>query len=134
MVVSSDGAPGDAGDIAAAVEATRKGYAPAAAQQREEAVARLIQRHAKSANAAAELAQATKAFPNSATICIANAFWLSDQGRFQEALVEYDRCSAMEGQSMEQALYIGAQRAAINAYAKRSESGKPRLKKAARRE
>ena len=109
-----------AGAIADAVDATRKSFAPAAAQRADEAVARLLQNNPKYAPGGEELTRLVAKYPASATIGIAQAAWVGEQGRFADAMAQYDRCSGLENQTMEQAMFIGAQKAVLQTYLKQA--------------
>jgi hypothetical protein len=75
-----------------------------------------------------ELAQLVAKYPTSATIGIAQAAWAGEQGRFADALAQYDRCSGLENQTMEQAMFIGAQKAVLQTYLKQPHApSRPRL-------
>jgi len=104
------------GAIDEAVQCTRKSYATVAAEKADEAVARLLQRNPKHTPGGEELAQLAAKHPGSVVIGIANASWIAEQGRYADAIAEYDRCTGIENQSIEQAMYIGAQKATLMTY------------------
>ena len=58
--------------------------------------------------------------PTSTTIGIAQAAWLGEQGSYADAIAQYDRCSGLENQTMEQAMFIGAQKAVLQTYLKQA--------------
>ena len=107
------------GDISGAISAARTAYPATSVQDTDEAVAKIIQRNPKYPDAGKQLDALEEKHPASAPICIARAYWRGDQRQYAEAVAEYGRCTGLDNQSMEQALYIGAQRAVLQAYMKK---------------
>lgn len=108
------------GDVGAAIAAVRKAFPAPADQRADEAVARILQRNAAYPEADKLLGELAGKYPASAPICIARAYLLGELRHYAQGIVEYDRCTGLDNQSMEQALYIGVQRAALRAYVRRS--------------